>query len=55
MINFHFVKDKCKHVCELQLVHASMMLVRQKMGGHDEYNMCRSAMELLEYYGEELS
>ena len=51
MINFHFVEDKHSHVCELQIVHDSMMLVRRKMGGHNEYAMFRSASELMEFHG----
>ena len=50
MINFHFVDDKYRHVCEIQIVHDNMMLVRHKMGGHHEYAMFRSALELLEYH-----
>ena len=36
------------HVCELQIVHAKMLLLRAGAGGHADYNNCRAALELLE-------
>ena len=52
MVNFRMVADKNNHVCELQLVHKQLMLVRQEMGGHHEYNVFRGALELLEASGK---
>jgi len=51
MINFCFRNTKSKHICEMQIVHDNMMLVRSKMGGHSEYEQLRSASELLEVTG----
>ena len=51
MVNFRMVADPHNHVCELQLVHKQLMLVRQEMGGHHEYNVFRGALELLEANG----
>ena len=52
MINFRMTADPNNHVCELQLVHKQLMLVRQEMGGHHEYNVFRGALELLEANGK---
>jgi hypothetical protein len=41
------------HICEVQLVHGNMMLVRNNMGAHKQYNKFRSAVELLEAAGQE--
>jgi hypothetical protein len=61
MINFAFRSnennDKGRssfgHICEVQLVHGNMMLVRNNMGAHKQYNKFRSAVELLEAVGQE--
>ena len=53
LVNFVFVDDDSKHVCELQLQHESMLLVRKEGGGHEDYNEFRSAFELLEAVGTE--
>ena len=37
MINFVIKGDRNKHVCEVQLVHEKLLLVRTQMGGHKEY------------------
>lgn len=34
-------------VCELQIVHKSLLLVREEMGAHDKYDENRFAAELL--------
>jgi serine/threonine protein kinase len=43
--------DRNKYVCEVQFVHKSLLVVRKGMGGHDEYAVYRSAVELLEAHG----
>jgi hypothetical protein len=48
LINFIFVDDPTQHVCEVQLVHEKLMLVRKEMGAHESYSFFRSALELLE-------
>jgi hypothetical protein len=48
LINFIFVDDPTQHVCEVQLVHEKLMLVRKNMGAHESYSFFRSALELLE-------
>ena len=47
MVNF--VCSGSDHVCELQLVHATMLMARKKFGGHNAYAAFREAAELLEY------
>ena len=37
------------HVCELQLVHATMLKARKEFGGHAAYAAFREAAELLEF------
>ena len=51
MINFKFRNGGSKHVCELQLVHRSMLTARKGLPGHDVYNRVRNAWELLEHVG----
>jgi hypothetical protein len=51
MVNFRFAGEE--HVCEIQFVHAQMMLVRKQMGAHYQYEQFRSALELLEATGNE--
>merc|ERR1711988_724443 len=54
MVNFVFCNDAHKHICELQVVHEKMLLLRQGGGGHTDYNKSRAAMEFLEFtLGEE--
>jgi hypothetical protein len=48
MVNFYFEEDGHKHICEVQLVHSQMMLVRQKMGAHKTYGQFRGAKEIME-------
>ena len=35
------------HICELQLVHEKLLVVRSKLGGHAEYAAFRAATEIL--------
>ena len=46
MLNFYFEEDPNKHVCEIQLVHASMLTARRGLPGHAIYNVVRNASEL---------
>jgi hypothetical protein len=48
LINFTFRDDGTKHVCEVQLVHTKLFLVRKNTGAHESYSFFRSALELLE-------
>lgn len=50
LLNFVFKDDWAKHVCELQLVHANLLEVRQNMGAHHDYGIFRSALEILEWH-----
>merc|ERR1711988_460244 len=47
MINFRFKDDENLHICEVQLVHATMLTARQGLPGHAIYNKVRNANELL--------
>jgi serine/threonine protein kinase len=38
-----------EHVCELQLVHATMLKARKEFGGHNAYAAFREAAELLQF------
>jgi hypothetical protein len=49
MVNFYFVNEQSKHVCEIQLIHHKFMVVRTSMGAHSFYSDSRSAIELLEH------
>ena len=48
MVNFAFLDEKTRHICELQIVHEKMLLLRAGGGGHADYNKCRAAVEFLE-------
>ena len=48
MLNLFFEDDSLKFICELQLIHNKLMLARQGMAGHNDYNTYRSANELAE-------
>jgi hypothetical protein len=48
LINFVFTDDPRGHICEIQLVHDKLMLVRKNMGAYESYAFYRSAVELLE-------
>merc|ERR1711920_271157 len=49
-----FTEDEKHHICEIQLVHPQLFLVRDSMGAHKEYVKLRCAGELLNVYGEPL-
>ena len=40
--------DPTRHVCECQLVHATMLMARKGLSGHSVYNRVRNAAECLE-------
>ena len=48
MINYYLKSDEAKHVCELQLVHASLLTARKGLPGHVVYGRGRNALELME-------
>jgi len=48
MVNYYLASDEAKHVCELQLVHASLLTARKGLPGHAIYNIVRNATEFLE-------
>jgi hypothetical protein len=50
MVSVEIKGDRNKHVCEVQFVHTNLLLIRKGMGGHDEYAVYRSAVELLEVH-----
>ena len=49
MINFYVVGDGAKHVCEVQLVHKSLLMARKGLPGHVIYGVVRNATEVLEF------
>merc|ERR1711934_1056791 len=54
MVNFTFAHgDESRHVMELQIQHAQMLVVRKEGKAHAQYNKFRSAFELLEAVGRE--
>ena len=48
LLNLSFCNDPNHIVCELQLSHRNMMVVRKTMAGHEDYVTYRSAIELRE-------
>ena len=52
LVNFTFADDESQHVCELQLQHEMLLVVRKEGGAHAAYNNFRSALELLESVGK---
>jgi hypothetical protein len=48
MVNFYFKDYEGQHICEVQLVHSHMYLLRKKMGAHKTYGQFRGAKEILE-------
>ena len=51
MINYVVVIDGAKHVCEVQLVHKSLLTARKGLPGHIIYGVVRNATEVLEFLG----
>jgi surface protein len=48
VLNFYFVKDKFKHICEIQIVHKQLLTARKGLPDHTIYNVARNANELLD-------
>ena len=48
MMNVTLAADVESHVCEVQIVHSKMMVVRAALGGHTSYAKLRAASEMLE-------
>ena len=51
MINYFVLIDGAKHVCEVQLVHKSLLTARKGLPGHIIYGVVRNATEVLEFLG----
>ena len=53
MINFRVVTPVSvannNHICELQVVHSSMLNARKGLPGHLYYGIVRNAMEMMDY------
>ena len=47
LVNIMFPDDPNHHVFELQIYHRDMLLVRQQLGGHREYDESRAGEEIL--------
>ena len=52
MINFRVLSGGNKHICELQVVHTSMLNARKGLPGHLYYGIVRNAMEMMGYCPE---
>jgi hypothetical protein len=48
VINFLFVDDQSKHICEVQLIHEKLVIARKNMGAYESYPFFRNALDLLE-------
>lgn len=51
MVNIFFDDDPDQVICELQLIHHTLMLARKGMNGHNDYVTYRSGMELQQAVG----
>eukprot|EP00039_Didymoeca_costata_P022470 m.4612 g.4612 ORF g.4612 m.4612 type:complete len:741 (+) comp3029_c0_seq2:396-2618(+) len=51
LVNFYFKKDPHKHICEVQLAHKNLLMIRNEFHGHKKYNQFRTAFELLNANG----
>lgn len=49
LINFSFTRTVDPVICELQMIHKTLMLARKGMAGHNDYMTYRSAIELKEF------
>jgi hypothetical protein len=47
MVNLTLAGDRYQHVCEVQIVHAKMLLARSGLGGHVPYGKLRAATEIM--------
>jgi len=48
LINGFFTDDPARHIVEIQIHHADLVLIREKSGGHDIYAFFRALREALE-------
>lgn len=51
LLNLYLRDDPNRHVCEVQLVHRTMLAARAGLPGHEVYSRTRNANEILEYLG----
>ena len=51
MINLYVAGDSRRHVCEVQVAHASMLVARKGLPGHVVYGRVRNATEMNEFLG----
>ena len=51
IINFRMRADEYRHVCEVQLVHRTLLTARRGFPGHTIYTRVRNASEILEKVG----
>ena len=49
MLNFHIEVGGVSHICELQVVHETLLKARSGLPGHAIYGRVRNASELIEY------
>ena len=47
----YLAEGDCWFVCEVQIVHSQLLLVRAELGAHHAYNDYRAALEMLEWAG----
>ena len=52
LVNFSFANDPTSHICELQLQHEMLLVIRKEGKAHESYGSFRSAYEILEAIGK---
>lgn len=52
LVNFSFTNDPTSHICELQLQHEMLLVIRKEGKAHESYGSFRSAYEILEAIGK---
>ena len=52
LVNFSFTNDPNGHICELQLQHEMLLVIRKEGKAHESYAAFRSAFEVLEAIGK---
>ena len=52
LVNFSFTNDPNAHICELQLQHEMLLVIRKEGKAHEAYAAFRSAFEVLEAIGK---
>merc|ERR1712100_667473 len=48
MVNLYHTDDPTQHICEIQFCLHSMLGVRQRLGGHKDFNRFRGSAEVIE-------